>query len=96
MEAGHIPRKSFPLSKLKNKRFKYGPEYEWRIVTFRALDHAFSLLIMLNENKAIYRASLGMHVDQDVVVLGMHEYHSSEPGWHCHFSLQDHRARGIG
>ena len=89
--AGHIPRSAFPLSGLSNKRYKYGPEYKWRVVRFECVAEVCRVLILLNEDKQIYRATLGIEDGGDLRVLCQHEYHASEPGWHCHFKTADHK-----
>lgn len=86
--AGHIQRSSFPLSKVKEKSYKLGKEYKWRVVRFTAHSKRIRVLIVLNEEKQIYRARLGVERDGDMVVLCDHEFHASEPGWHCHYTLQ--------
>ena len=88
-QSGHIPRNAFPLSKLKSKRYKYGSEYRWRVVRFVANNLGCRILILLNEGKGIYRARLGVEMDSDLVVLCDHEFHSGEPGWHCHLCGDD-------
>ena len=84
---GHISRSSFPLSLAKSKNYKFGPEYCWRVVKFDCLGRSFRVLIVLNENKQIYRATLGVEIENDISVLCQHEFHASEPGWHCHLTL---------
>lgn len=94
---GHIPRATFPLSLARPKNYKFGPEYRWRVVTFDCLRFSFRLLIIFNEGKQIYRATLAMEVDQDLAVLCQYEFHASEPGWHCHvtFREMDDLPRGV-
>lgn len=87
--AGHVPRSAFPLSKVKDRHYKYGPSYSWRVVKFLCLGFRCRVLIQLNEGKQIYRARLGIEVAGDMVCLCDHEFHSSEPGWHCHFTRND-------
>ena len=84
---GHVPRAAFPLSKAKSKAYKFGPEYSWRIVSFECLGVQFRVFILLNENKQIYRATLASETNNDMTVLCQHEWHVSEPGWHCHVSF---------
>lgn len=86
---GHIPRAAFPLSKVKEKAFKLGKAYSWRLVKFNALGSCFRILIILNKEKEILRCRLGMEESGDMKVLCEHEFHSSEPGWHCHFTQKD-------
>lgn len=93
---GHIPRSAFPMSRLKEKRYKYGPEYAWRLVKFEAADYRCRILILLNEGKEILRARLGVEVNGDMVVLSDMEFHASEPGWHCHVALKPIAELGSG
>ncbi len=88
-KSGHIPRSAFPMSKLKNKRYRFGPEYKWRVVKFTVGALKGRVLILLNEGKEIYRARLAIEQNNDLVVLCDHEYHANEPGWHCHFSSDE-------
>lgn len=87
--AGHIPRAAFPLSKVKDRRYKYGLAYSWRVVKFTCLGKKWRVLVFLNLEKGIYRARLGVEDSGDMVVLCDHEFHASEPGWHCHFTLEE-------
>jgi hypothetical protein len=93
---GHIPRSAFPMSKLKDKRYKYGQEYAWRVVKFDAGQQSCRILILFNENKEILRARLGVDVNGDMIVLSDFEYHASEPGWHCHVALKPISEIGSG
>ena len=84
-KAGHIPRFAFPLSKSRPKSYKFGQDYQWRTVSFETSKGRFLVLILLNVSRSIYRATLAQVMeDDDLVVLCQHEYHQSEPGWHCH------------
>jgi hypothetical protein len=87
--AGHIPRSTFPLSRVREKTYKLGPEYRWRIITFDCLRRSFRLLIVFNEGKQIYRATLAIEVERDLIVLCQYEFHASEPGWHCHVTFRE-------
>lgn len=73
----------------KNKNYKKGPDYHWRVATFCALGQSFKVLILINQIKEIYRAYLGVDCGGDMRVLCHHEYHASEPGWHCHLHTGD-------
>lgn len=81
---GHIPRAAFPLSRAKNKNYKFGTEYKWRVVTFDSIGHKCRVLLLLNEGKQICRMTLGVEMNNDMAILCQHEFHASEPGWHCH------------
>lgn len=83
-KSGHIPRARFSLSRAKNKAYKFGSAYKWRTISFDALGHKCTVLVLLNTGKQICRMTLGVEEAGDMKVLGHHEYHSSEPGWHCH------------
>lgn len=85
---GHIPRNAFPMSRLKDKRYKYGPEYSWRLVKFETLGNMCRILIFINEGKEVLRARLGVEVHGDMVVLSDYEFHATEPGWHCHLTVK--------
>jgi hypothetical protein len=88
-KSGHISRAAFPLSRARNKNYKFGPEYKWRVVAFDSIHHKCRVLILLNEFKQICRITLGVEINSDMVVLCQHEYHSSEPGWHCHVCFDE-------
>jgi len=64
-QQGHIPRSAFPLSLARAKNYKFGPEYRWRIVRFSCLGANFRVLLLLNEGKSIYRATLGLDEGSD-------------------------------
>jgi hypothetical protein len=85
-KTGHITRAEFPLSRVRSRRYKLGSEYRWRVVKFNAIGNEFRVLIELNENKEIYRATLGRKNADDIAVICQHEFHKSETGWHCHVS----------
>jgi hypothetical protein len=89
--SGHIPRSSFPMSKARAKAYKFGKEYKWRIIRFTCGGNKYRVLILLNEGKEIYRATLAMEDATDLKVICQHEFHASEPGWHCHFTAADTR-----
>lgn len=84
------------MSRLKDKRYKFGPDYSWRLVRFDALGNQCRILILLNESKEIMRARMGVERSGDMVVLCEYEYHASEPGWHCHLTLEDTDAATAG
>jgi hypothetical protein len=94
--AGHVPRAAFPMSRLKDKRYRYGPDYSWRLVKFDAGACPCRILILLNESREVMRARLGVEVNSDMVVLSDYEFHATEPGWHCHVSLSHVAAIGSG
>lgn len=63
------------------------PEYKWRVVRFQCLGIHCRILLILNEGKQIFRATLGVEIEEDMAILCQHEYHASEPGWHCHVTF---------
>lgn len=93
---GHIKREMFPLSYARAKNYKFGQDYQWRVVRFHCLEQKFRVLILLNEGKQIFRATLGFENAQDICVLCHHEFHGSEPGWHCHLTNKEHHAVPAG
>jgi hypothetical protein len=78
--AGHISRQTFPFSRVRSKRYRLGMEWKWRVVSFNTHGREFKVLIELNENKQIYRATLAWVENDDLAVLCQHEYHAFEPG----------------
>ena len=93
---GEIPRAQWPSRKAKPKFYKWGSLYRWRIMTFSALGHECRVLLLLNESKQIFRASLGVTSAGETTVLCDYEYHASEPGWHCHARCEDISAISTG
>lgn len=87
--SGHIAPSAFPLSKAKRKHLKFGPEYRWRLVRFKALGYKCRVLIIFNPNKLICRSTFAIERDNDLAVLCCHEYHADHPGWHCHLTVDD-------
>jgi len=87
---GHIAQSAFPLSKAKKKHFRFGPEYRWRLVRFKALGRKCRVLILFNAGKMICRSTFAVEVENDLAVLCNHEYHSDHPGWHCHLARAPH------
>ena len=94
--SGHVTRSVFPLSRARPKNYKFGPEYKWRVVTFDCLRRTFRLLIVFNEGKQIYRATLAMETAQDLAVFCQYEFHASEPGWHCHVTFHEIETLPLG
>jgi len=65
-QSGHVTRSSFPLSQARAKNYKFGPQYRWRVVRFETHGRNFRVLILLNLEKAIFRASLAVERDNDL------------------------------
>lgn len=83
---GRIPRSAFPQSLVKERWYRLGSAYSWRTVKFRANGNDCRILILINEEKSIFRARLGVERSGDMVIVCDHEWHASEPGWHCHIN----------
>jgi hypothetical protein len=81
-ESGKMPRSAFPLSKAKNRAYRLGSAFRWRVVVFTALDAVCRLLIAYNPNKEEYRAVLGLEGEKDTAILACFEFHGTHPGWH--------------
>jgi hypothetical protein len=86
---GEIPRPKWPSRRAKAKAYKYGPLYQWRIISFQADGNDCRVRLLFNEAKRIFRATLGITRGGETVVLCEYEYHASEPGWHCHVHCGD-------
>lgn len=86
---GEIPRPKWPSRRAKAKAYKYGPLYQWRIISFQAAGSDCRVLLLFNESKQIFRATLGVTKGGETVVLCDYEWHASEPGWHCHARCDD-------
>lgn len=87
--SGTIPRGDWPSRRAKAKAYKFGPAYSWRIVRFSCDGIDCRVRILLNESKAIFRATLGVVEASDMKILCDYEFHMSEPGWHCHARCGD-------
>jgi hypothetical protein len=84
-----IPRAQWPSRRAKAKAYKFGPAYQWRIVSFFAEGEHCRLKLLFNEDKQIFRARLGVTRDGETIVVCDYEFHASEPGWHCHARCDD-------
>ena len=89
-QTGHVSQSAFPLSRAKKKHFRFGPEYKWRLVRFKALGFKCRVLILFNSQKYICRSTFAVEVENDLAVLCNHEYHADHPGWHCHLVHTPH------
>ena len=81
---GHIPRSQFPLLGAPRRGYKFGPTYEWRIVSFKVDDLECRVLVLLNEARQLYRASLAVKRGNEFMLVCDHEYHTAAEPWHCH------------
>lgn len=72
--------------KLRNdlRTVRQGRGYSWRVIMFEVTGESFRVLILYNPSRSIYRATLGVEEAGVVTILCVHEFHASEPGWHCH------------
>lgn len=84
---GSMPPSHFRIFK-QMKTIKQGQDYSWRIVKFSIDDTWFRVLILLNQAKQIYRATLAVEVGEEVRIICVREFHVREPGWHCHAVLR--------
>ena len=89
---GNMPPSAFRLRK-DLKAVKQGKSNKWRVITFSANYDSFRVLILYNPDRFIYRATLGIEKNGVVNILCVHEYHASEPGWHCHVDRK--RVKGV-
>lgn len=85
-KSGKVSRADFPLSKAKGRAYRLGASFRWRVISFSALGEAFKVLVLLDEGRHFYRAVLAQVVGSDLRILCQHEYHATDPGWHCHIS----------
>jgi hypothetical protein len=86
---GEIPRSQWPSRRAKAKAYKYGPRYQWRVITFVAKGYDCRVLLLFNETKQIFRARFGVTLNGETVPICDYEWHASEPGWHCHAKCDD-------
>src|SRR4051812_16819961 len=87
---GNMPPSAFRLRR-DLKTVRQGQSYQWRVITFDALAASFRVLILYNPGRHIYRATLGLDEGGVVTIFCVHEFHASEPGWHCHVDETCHR-----
>lgn len=80
-ETGSISKAKFPLTRSK---LSLGRGWEWRVVTFNALQERFVVLVAISEEKESYRATLAMRSGKTLKVLCFHELHTDHWNWHCH------------
>jgi len=77
-----MPRTAFQLSKPRNRTFRLGSTFRWRVVRFEAVRLKFRLLIAFSFEKEQYRATLALARERDLSVLASYEFHGTHPGWH--------------
>jgi hypothetical protein len=91
---GAIPPSAFKLRQ-NMKAVGQGSAYQWRIIRFSAATEQFRILVLWNEAKNIYRATLGQEVGGVVRIICVREFHAREPGWHCHAVLRCHQGVSV-
>ena len=93
---GSIPQKNFPLSKAKQKAYKFGSSTAWRVVTFGCLGRDFRLLVIVAEDKQECRVWLGEVRGNDTALILRFEFHGTHPGWHIHSHCEDTKEAKVG
>lgn len=88
-QSGNIARSAWPSRRAKSKAYKWGPSYRWRIIEFECLGLQCRVRILLNKNKQIFKAALGVTENGETKTLCEYEFHATEPGWHCHARCED-------
>jgi hypothetical protein len=72
----------FPMT--KNRSYRLGSGFRWRVAEITAEGAKFRLLIAHNPWKEQYVAALGVASGGDTLVLARLEYHGTHRGWHVH------------
>ena len=88
-QSGRMPRKEFPLSKLKSRKYRLGASYRWRICRFSQGGENFRVWVRFRPYLGQYSAVLGVEEDGDMVVLSRYEFHGTHPGWHVHAACKN-------
>lgn len=83
-KTGKIPKAEFPLSRARDRDYKFGPAYDWCIIKFDALGFDCRVRLLLREGREIFYATLGIVEGGDTRIICSYEFHGTEPGWHCH------------
>ena len=86
-KSGKIPAADFRLRR-NMKPIRHGSSYRWQLIRFASDGMPCRVLVVLNQEKEIYRATLGQDVDDEVRIICVREFHVKEPGWHCHTVLR--------
>src|SRR5579862_61506 len=84
---GGMQAAAFPLSKRKNRAYRLGSSYRWRVIRFEAATVApvtCRLLLAYNPAKEQFLATLAVENDRDMSVVASYEFHGTHPGWHLH------------
>jgi len=83
-KAGHLRRSEFPLPKLRQRYYRLGSGYRYRVVEFQALDHDMRLWIGYHQGKEQYFAHAAVATPEGSLVIASLEFHGTHPGWHIH------------
>lgn len=85
----------FPLS--KNKQFRVGAAgWRWRVAEVSLDGRDYRLLMTYHQAKENYVACLGLQAQEDTIVLGRLEFHSTHVGWHIHGFCKPPLAHHVG
>jgi hypothetical protein len=95
-QTGGMPPSAFPLSKRRSRAYKIGSSYKWRVIHFSCLEQLCRLLIVFNDQKEQYRATLAVERERDMIVVASLEFHGTHPGWHLHGACGDVDALPLG
>jgi hypothetical protein len=88
-QTGNMPPGAFPLSKRRNRSYRVGTAYKWRVIQFSALGETCRVLIRYNAAKEQYAAVLAVERNRDMTVIASLEFHGTHPGWHKHGGCGD-------
>ena len=87
--SGNIPRNQLPLLGAPRRAYKFGPTYEWRIVSFEANGLECRVLVLINVGRQRYRALLAVMRGKEFIPVCDHEFHTVAEPWHCHAVLDE-------
>jgi hypothetical protein len=88
-EGSKMPASAFPLSRRRQRSFRLGSAYQWRIIRFGACGSQLRLLLAFSLEKEQYRATLALEGERDMSVLASYEFHGTHPGWHVLVTCDD-------
>lgn len=77
-----MPTAAFPLSKARP--FRLGPKWTWRVDCLAVQDAELRLLTAFEPMKQTFIAWLALIRGEAAAIVARLEFHSDEPGWHCH------------
>ncbi|WP_283177882.1 hypothetical protein [Gemmobacter sp. 24YEA27] len=61
--------------------------WSWRIITFNAEGHPYSILLAHRAERGDFLAML-VHAGKEATMLCRVEHHGSHPGWHVHYQAE--------